>query len=518
MKNPHWWLSGAAVGVCLSALASPAAAQEAPQEPPKDEPQPGAEEGKEEEAPNQPETEKAIEDVETIQAGEGVKPESLQDTFFRLSRNFVATSDDGFRRLGTVPLWPKGEMKIGDVRLFPYLREAAEYETNYFRETESDPDGEDGQWTHVNEAGALADLALMGGRMHLSAGADAVWRERYGSDAPDDTFELDSQFDASYVWPSSVYVRGGVAYIRRHDPDDLPAGGDDFGRTQTRTYFTLGTERDIFFGSRFHFEMGLQTNDETADDATYSDLNRSEYIAYLKASYPFLKDTTRIFGLARYRWDKRDSDSINDGKSFGFSVGVEGEIPLSQGAYRSLRGQIQVGFDSALYDNNENQSGSTTVVNDPNSAATTANVIVGLQYLMSPRASIDLRYLHQAEFSFYGNYQVVDRVDTNFTSNLTRRLTGRVSAFFEHTDPSGTYPAETIPPTPGAQDAPNATRWGVGAGLRWAWTEWVDIDLSADSEWYSNDVSGDWKNYRAILGLTFYLNALKPKPRGAAEH
>ena len=522
MKNPHRWLSGAAVGVCLYALASPAAAQDAPQEPPKDESQPAAEEGKQDEQqqPKKTETEKAIEDVETIEAGEGgVKPESLQDTFFRLSRNFVATSDDGFRRLGTVPLFPKGEMKIGDVRLFPYLREAVEYESNFFRATDDDPAGEQGQWTHVNELGALADLALMGGRMHLSAGADAVWRMRYGSDAPEDTFEIDSQFDASYVWPSSVYIRAGVAYVIRHDPDDLPTtGATDFGRHQTRTYITLGTDRDIFFGSRFHFEMGLQTNAETADDSTYSDMNRNEYIAYLKASYPFLKDTTRIFGLARYRWDQRDSDAINDGQAFGFSVGLEGSIPLSQGAYRSLKGQIQVGFDSAVYDNNETQSGPTTTVNDNNDAATTANVLVGLQYLMSPRASIDLRYLHQAEFSFYGNFQVVDRIDTNFTSNLTRRLTGRLSAFYEHTSPSGTYPRETIPPTPGTQDAPNTGRWGLGAGLRWAWTEWVDIDLSTDMERYANDATGDWHNYRAILGLTFYLNALKPKPRGAAEH
>lgn len=518
MKNPRWSLSGVAVGVCLYALASPAAAQEEPTEPKKDEAKPDAETQPQEQptTPPKSDAEKAIEDVETYETGEGNKPEALQEAFFRLQRNFVATSDDGFKRLGTVPLWPRGEFKVGDVRLFPFLRQAAEWESNYYRTT----DNEQAQWTHVNEAGVLADLALMGGRLHLSAGGDAIWRMRYGSDAPDDTFDIDSQFNVEYTWPSGLWVKGGVAYIIRNDPDELPSvGATNFERTQTRTYFTIGTDRDIFFGSRFRFEMGVQTNNEVADDSIYSDLDRNEDIVYVKASYPFLKDTTRIFGLARYRWDNRDSEAINDGQSVGFSVGLEGSIPLSQGAYRSLRGQISVGFDTAVYDNNEFQSGSTTVVADPNEDATTANVIVGLQYLMSPRASIDLRYLHQAEFSFYGNYQIVDRVDTNFTSNLTRRLTGRLSAFFEHTDPSGTYPRETIPPTPGTQDAPNSSRYGLGAGLRWAWTDWVDIDVSADVERNRSDVStNDYNNYRAVIGLTFYLNALTAKPREAAEH
>jgi hypothetical protein len=524
MKNPRWSLSGTAAAVCLYALASPALAQEEPKETPKDEPtqapdqEAGSESQGQEAEPAKPKSdaESAIQDVQTLEAGEAGKPESLQETFFRLERNFVATSDDGFRRLGTVPIWPRGELKLGDIRFFPYLREGAEWESNYF--LASDSGDAQSQWTHVNELGALADTALMGGRLRLSLSADSVWRIRYGSDAPDDTWDLDSSFGATYTWPSSVYIKGGVQYIRRHDPSDLPLIADDFGRTEVRTYFSAGCDRDIFFGSKFRFETGIQTNSEAAQDPAFSDMDRNEYIAYLKASYPFLKDTTRIFGLVRYKLDQRDSQAINDGKSLGFSLGLEGSIPLSTGAYRQLRGQIQVGFDSAVYDNNQFQNGSQTVVPDSNQDATTANVVVGLEYLMSSKGSIDLRYLHQAEFSFYGNYQVVDRVDLNFTRNLTRRLTGRLSTFYEHTDPSGSYPAETIPPTPGTTDAPNTSRWGLGAGVRWAWTDWADIDLSADMERRNDDVQRGYTNYRAIFGLTFYLNALKAKPHGAGEN
>jgi hypothetical protein len=523
MNNPRGSLSRAAVGVCLCALASPAFAQEAPPEKPaEDAPQDGQPAGEKPEG-EEPKSDKAaaIEDVDTWEEGEAEKPESLQETFFELSRSFVATSDDGFRRLGTVPIWPRGELKIGDVRLFPYLREAAEWESNYFLQPDSGPNddgGTDSQWTHVNELGALADTALMGGRLRLSLAADSVWRVRYGSDAPADTWDFDSQFGATYTWPSSLYVKAGVSYTRRHDPSDLPLITDDFGRTQTRTYFAAGCDRDIFFGSKFRFEMGVQTNNEQAHDDEFSDMDRDEDLIYLKASYPFLKDTTRIFGLARYEIDRRHSEAINDGHSVGFSVGLEGSIPLSSGAYRSLRGQIAVGFDTAVYDDENFQSGSDTVVADDNEDATTANVVVGLQYLMSTRGSIDLRYLHQSEFSFYGNYQIVDRVDLNFTRNLTRRLTGRISSFYEHIDPSGSYPRETIPPSPDTADAPNSSRWGVGAGLRWAWTDWMDVDLSADMERRNDDIDQGYTNYRAILGLTFYLNALKAKPRAAAEH
>ena len=521
MSNPGWSLSAAAAAICMYALSSPAFAQEEPKETPEEQPKETPAEGAKPEGDGEgadkekSDAEAAIEDVETLQAGEAGKPESLQETFFQLSRNFVATSDDGFRRLGTVPIFPRGDLKLGDIRLFPYLREGAEWESNYF--LASDSSDAQSQWTHVNELGALADTALMGGRLRLSLSADSVWRLRYGSDAPPDTWDLDSSFGATYTWPSSLYLKGGVQYIRRHDPSDLPLRSQDFGRTQTRTYFTVGCDRDIFFHSKFKFEAGIETNQEIAQDAAYSDLDRNEYIAFLKASYPFLKDTTRIFGIVRYRLDERQSESLNDGKGVGFSVGLEGAIPLSSGGARQLRGEIQLGFDSAVYSNDQFQSGSSTVVADSNDSATTANVVARLEYLMSTKGSIDLRYLHQAEFSFYGNYQVVDRVDLNFSRNLTRRLTGRVSTFYEHTDPSGKSPPETIPPSPDTADAPNTSRWGLGAGVRWAWTEWADLDLSADAEWRADDVQPGYANYRAVFGITFYLNALKARPRGAGQ-
>jgi hypothetical protein len=45
----------------------------------------------------------------------------------------------------------------------------------------------------------------------------------------------------------------------------------------------------------------------------------------------------------------------------------------------------------------------------------------------------------------------------------------------------------------------------------------MDLDLSADAERRDDDIDGKSTNYRAIFGITFYLNALKAKPRGAGD-
>jgi hypothetical protein len=128
---------------------------------------------------------------------------------------------------------------------------------------------------------------------------------------------------------------------------------------------------------------------------------------------------------------------------------------------------------------------------------------------------VDLRYLHGTEFSFYGNYQVVDRVDLTFSHNFSRQLTGRIGAFFEHTEPSGDDPNQTIPPNNYYRQAGNETREGVGVGARYAINEWMDVDASTDVENRNDHGDKSYRSYTAVLGLTFYLNALTPKVRTA---
>ena len=58
---------------------------------------------------------------------------TMEETFFRLAQDFVSTSEIGVRRLGHVPIWPRGDLKLGRVRIMPYLRESGEWESNQSR-------------------------------------------------------------------------------------------------------------------------------------------------------------------------------------------------------------------------------------------------------------------------------------------------------------------------------------------------------------------------------------------------
>ena len=99
---------------------------------------------------------------------------------------------------------------------------------------------------------------------------------------------------------------------------------------------------------------------------------------------------------------------------------------------------------------------------------------------------------------------------------ITPRLAGKVSSFFEYDDPSGRLAQQAQ----GSQDLtgpyPNTTRFGAGAGLRYALNEWADLDLNVEWERRNGRISG-FVNHRATLGATIYLNALKPKRQGGAS-
>jgi hypothetical protein len=442
----------------------------------------------------------------------------MEETFFRLARDFVMTSDEGIHPLGHVPVWPRGEFKIAGIRVLPFVREGVVWDYNYYRQPETgDFAGDNGrkpQWTHQNEIGAMGDLSLMGGRLGIASTVDSIWNVRYGHDAPKDTWDFEGQIGATYRWPSGVWIAGGYRYNRTHDPDDLPVSPKtDFGRTTNGAFFNLGFDRDIFFGTKLQFEFGVQTNNERADDQIYSDLNRTETTVFGKASYPFLgRNTCRAFLLLSETLNQRDSEAINNGNTLNVSFGVEGSIPLREGEYRGLRGQVSLGFQSGHYEDNTYTQGSQTFVQDKNSYDTTLMAIVALQYVMSPRTTLDLRYTHDVEFSFYGNYQEVDRIEFSATHTFTRQLVGRADVYYEHENPSGYSPQQPLNGIDLSKPAPNVNREGGGVGLRYAVNEWCDLDLSVNAE-NRNDHENSFRNYEGVFGVTFYLNAIKRNPR-----
>ncbi len=452
--------------------------------------------------------------------GSGNDQNRLDETFFRLAQDFVSTSEVGVRRLGHVPIWPRGELKFGAIRILPYLREAIEYDSNLYRKsvtggpTSGDPrrKGRQTGWTHVNQVGALADTLLNGGRTRISLSVDSRWNVRYRQDQPDD-WEIDSQIGVSHRISDALWTSVGYAYERRSDPIEIQ-NTRRFKRTNNRAFFKLGADKDILMGTKLRYEAGVDYRDVNSKENSLDDNSRTETTFYGKLSYPVWRKTTRLFTRVTYRNDRRDTDTLNDGSLWGWDAGIEGSIPLKEGGYRGLRGQLSFGFESAQYDNNNYRDGNQDLQRDDKKRNTSLRVNAALQYIMSPRTTMDLRYGRNNQFSYYGNYQIVDRLDYIFTHSITAKLVGRFQTFWEYSNPSSGYNSPTY--ADGTRPRNQArvgtvTRGGVGVGFRYPIQEWVDVDFSIDYERRNGYRSRDsYTNYRGILGLTFYFSGLNP--------
>ena len=247
-------------------------------------------------------------------------------------------------------------------------------------------------------------------------------------------------------------------------------------------------------------------------DDSFDDNTRTETTAYGKVSYPFWKRTTRVFTTVSYRKEDRDSNRLNDGDVWSVDFGMEGSIPIREGGYRGLRGQLSFGFQHAEYDNGKYSDGNDDLRTDSNDRNTNLNINAALQYVMSPRTTMDLRYIRTNQFSYRGNYQIIDRVDYTFTHTIMPKLVGRFQTFFEHSNPSGKRSNDNV----NGDTVRNQSRYrdvqrgGVGVGARYQLEEWVDLDLSFDYEKRNAEQDNSYTNYRGIMGITFYFAGLKP--------
>src|SRR5882724_5259525 len=114
MKKTGVKFTGLAAGALLYAFAAPALAEEdgtspANNAPPAPAPAPTATDTTAPApttTPAKSDKEAAATTVPTWESYGGGSTESVEETFFRLSRDFVTTSEDGFKRLGSVPIWP----------------------------------------------------------------------------------------------------------------------------------------------------------------------------------------------------------------------------------------------------------------------------------------------------------------------------------------------------------------------------------------------------------------------------
>lgn len=476
-----------------------------------------------------PATEDATKTLPTWEAYGGEGQETIEETFFRLTREFASTAEIGVRNLGKVPVWPRGELKLGSFRILPYLREGFQYDSNFFQvhrtgEYGSGDCANQAGYTWTSQLGALGDMPFAGGRARLTVGADSQWDIRFddedesleplGCGEQEDTWEFVGVAALSYRWPQGTYVRGGYMYERLVDAVEAETSGE-FPRHNHRPFFVAGMDKDVLFGSKFRYEVGLNMRDTVADDGDLDDLDRTETEAYLRASYPFWKETTRLFGRVRYRQDERESEAINDGNVWGTDFGIEGTIPLSEGESRGLRGQLSLGFDAGSYED-ENFGVNDDLVRDENSENVSLAVNAYIQYTISSKSALDLRYIRSNEFSYHGNYQIIDRFDLTFTHRLGKNLIGRLAAFYEHGDPSGrlSYQSETVG-TDLTSEYPNTNRGGGGFGLRYALNDYADLDFYYNYERRNDRVNG-FANHEAGIGVTIYLNALRPRRESTA--
>jgi long-subunit fatty acid transport protein len=143
--------------------------------------------------------------------------------------------------------------------------------------------------------------------------------------------------------------------------------------------------------------------------------------------------------------------------------------------------------------------------------------MAALQYIMSSKTTMDLRYNHETEFSTHGNYQLVDRIEFGVSHAFNRQLSGQLDLYYEHSDPSGENPHEPLNGIDLSESAPNVNREGAGIGFRYAINDWMDVDMSMSVENRNDVPENSFKNYQGLLGFTFYLNALTSRMRAPVD-
>ena len=458
-------------------------------------------------------------------------PDNLEETFFRLQRAFVLQAETGARELGSVPFWPRGSVKFGSVRILPYLRQAAQWESNFFRINETPARGahpnaaprsrgRDGAITHTNQIGALADTVMDGGRLRLSGSIDSRWDLRYASeDHHKDDWDFDGQLGAAYDITRDIHTSIGYRWERRSDPIETNVSRR-FQRTNQQAIWDISHDNLGVKGLKGRFGIAARDVDASKQNATDRE-DRTELTYTARLSYPFWRDTTDLFIQGRYREEQRESDEINDGNTISMDFGVAGAIPLARNEYGGVRGELSLGFDHSGYENDTFNRGTQVLIRDADDEDTSLAVRGRLQYIMSPRTTWDLSLFRGNQFSNHGNYQITTRSELSFTHNASCNLVSRISALWENVDPSGrTSPKSALTGNTGIRESERYEDWdrfGLGLGLRYPIEEWLDIDGTVDMERKNSYPERSYTNYRAVVGLTFYMAGLNTPRRRTVQ-
>lgn len=407
--------------------------------------------------------------------------ETPQESYLRLAQDFIFISEIGAGSVGQVPIWPRGNLRLGPLLLFPYLQGRISYTSNVFEN-----EAERSSWFITEGGGIAGEVEFAGGRGDFRFGADYQHHDYLNRDLS--YSEWTAGAGVGYRFTKWFWAEAGVKWDHLVDPVAIEFRGK-MKRDQIYPYVTLGL--DQAFGNDINIEVGLRYLNASFDDRDFDTAEREEWNAYTKVSVPFMKDQSRVYVRYDYFWDDRDSERQNNlDQGHQISGGIEGSIPLTR--TERLTGFVSVGYRRDLYDDPSfYRDGTDRIQTDNDEKRGDFFVAAAVRWLMNPRTSADFRVLRTLQFSASSNYQELSRLEATLTHNMFDRVVTRLGAFFEHSEPS---------------TGASITRFGVGTGARYLLLDNVDLDVSLDWRNRNTNRQGfDTTTFIGSFGVTLYF-------------
>ncbi len=430
----------------------------------------------------------AIKDVPTnapTYRGDLLYPRFSDDTpheaFMRLAEDFLYTSEIGGNQFaGRVPLWPRGAVKVGPFQIFPYLTGSISWTDNVY---ESERDRSSWYWTAGG--GFTGQASFAGGKGSVGFGLDYRYQD-YLQQSDLNFSEWVASLHVGYAFPFGLWFKAGIKYENLTRPV-----GSDYVSFSPRKRFVPFIDMGLAnaLGNKINIDFGVRFDGTTFDKDAYETGNRNATTLWVKISYPFIKESSRVFLRYSYSFDSRNSNFQNNlNRGNELVGGIEGAIPIGQ--TEKLVGFLEVGYQNAEFaDAYLVKSG---IVTDDQSSNDTAVLRIRLRYRLGRMTSMDTSVVRDMTFSTRGNYQDRWYADYNLTFNLMRSLVLRGTALFEWTKASA--------------DNSTVTRFGFGVGARYFLTD--NMDLFSDMNWNRrNTIRPGWDTSWFVwtLGVTLYL-------------
>ena len=407
--------------------------------------------------------------------------ESPHEAFMRLAEDFLYSSEIGGHALpGHVPVWPRGVLKAGPFQIFPYLNGSLGWTNNVYKD-----ERRRSSWFWNAGAGVAAKMGFANGAGSIGFGVDYNYTDYLQQD--DQNFsEWVAGLNVGYAFPFGLWFKAGVKY------EDLtrPVGSDytDFSpRSNFTPFFSFGFANT--FGHKINIDFGIEYQATDFERDAYETGNHQVTTLWVKVSYPFIKESCRIYLRYSYSFDDRNSrfqNQLDNGHEL--VGGIEGAIPIGQ--TDKLVGFLEFGYENADFsDAYVVQRG---IVTDDSDSGGTGVVRARLRYRMGPRTSMDLSVQKDLAFSTMGNYQNRWYADYNLTYSVLRNLIVRGSTYFEWSKAS--------------VDDTTVTTFGFGLGARYPLNENMDVFTNAD--WNRrNTIRPGWNTtwLTCTLGVTLYL-------------